>query len=298
MAEADSTKPTKECATCGAAFTPRQYNQKYCSRACNDRNKATCLTCGVDYYTTRNSRGKYCSVACSLKQTHAARRLARREKEDALRERNQGKACRVSIEPCICCERELVGPRPSATWAGKFCRSCKDALGNAIGTHPNRLELLRLKAHGRKCEVCGDVFRPYQETTAVCSKACEKQTDKYKRARLAEKLKRRAMKRTNGPYETIDPIAVFQRDGWACYLCGTETPRRLRGTIDDSAPELDHIDPLSNGGTHTWANVACACRKCNQDKSDNSVVEICGQLVVVPGSGKSQGARGRAATRA
>jgi 5-methylcytosine-specific restriction endonuclease McrA len=40
----------------------------------------------------------------------------------------------------------------------------------------------------------------------------------------------------------------------------------LRGTHADRAPELDHILPLAAGGDHTFDNVACACRKCNQAK--------------------------------
>lgn len=32
------------------------------------------------------------------------------------------------------------------------------------------------------------------------------------------------------------------------------------------APELEHIIPIAMGGTHTWDNVACACRLCNQAK--------------------------------
>jgi len=67
-------------------------------------------------------------------------------------------------------------------------------------------------------------------------------------------------------YESIDPIIVFNRDGWRCHLCGVKTPARLRGKRVATAPEMDHIIPLAVGGTHTYANVACACRKCNQDK--------------------------------
>lgn len=45
----------------------------------------------------------------------------------------------------------------------------------------------------------------------------------------------------------------MDRDGWTCHICGEEAPRELRGTMRWNAPELDHIIPLSAGGSHTVA---------------------------------------------
>ena len=64
-------------------------------------------------------------------------------------------------------------------------------------------------------------------------------------------------------YERVDPIKVFERDGWRCHMCGCKTPASLRGKMVDRAPELDHIVPLAVRGAHTYANTACSCRKCN-----------------------------------
>jgi 5-methylcytosine-specific restriction endonuclease McrA len=65
---------------------------------------------------------------------------------------------------------------------------------------------------------------------------------------------------------SIKPLQVFARDRWRCQLCGVHTPKRLRGSIDSRAPELDHIVPIAAGGGHTWDNVQCACRSCNNNK--------------------------------
>ena len=73
--------------------------------------------------------------------------------------------------------------------------------------------------------------------------------------------------------ESVDPFKVFDRDGWVCQMCGVPTPRELRATWEDNAPELDHIIPLSKGGPHTYKNTQCSCRKCNQRKSDKIVVK-------------------------
>jgi len=50
--------------------------------------------------------------------------------------------------------------------------------------------------------------------------------------------------------------------GACCYCGGTE--RKL---------ELDHVLPVSRGGTHTIGNLAMACFRCNRQKSNKTVME-------------------------
>ncbi len=76
-------------------------------------------------------------------------------------------------------------------------------------------------------------------------------------------------------YESINVYRVFDRDGWRCQLCGKDTPPHRRGTRYPNAPELDHRVPMSKGGGHTYANVQCACKACNQAKGNRTTA---GQL--------------------
>ena len=135
------------------------------------------------------------------------------------------------------------------------------------------------RRHGRPCSVCGELFSPHNSSCTECSAKCKRKTPAYlayrqkykntpakKAAKRRYNAKRRAQKLTNGPYREIDPVVVCERDGWSCWICGISTPKHLRGTHDDQAPEMDHIVPLAAGGTHTWGNVACCCRKCNINK--------------------------------
>lgn len=87
-----------------------------------------------------------------------------------------------------------------------------------------------------------------------------------KSGRIAKSRRRARIRNTKN--EPIDPFDVFDAADWTCYLCGEHTPKSLRGTYDNRAPELDHIKPLSKGGTHTLDNVACCCRLCNNIKGD------------------------------
>ena len=67
--------------------------------------------------------------------------------------------------------------------------------------------------------------------------------------------------------EQINHTEVFDAHGWVCHLCGGEISRFA--TSDDwMRVTLDHIIPLSRGGTHTWDNVKPAHWRCNMSKGD------------------------------
>jgi hypothetical protein len=118
----------------------------------------------------------------------------------------------------------------------------------------------------RPCVVCSILFsKPYgmKARRSYCSEECIKEA-KRRRGRIHKSARRAKIRGSR--VERVDPLKVFERDGWRCHICRCPTPKRLRGTYLDKAPELDHVMPLALGGSHTWGNVACACRACNQSK--------------------------------
>lgn len=104
--------------------------------------------------------------------------------------------------------------------------------------------------------------------------ACASEHNKAKRK--ADKVMHKAIRRARESIkaESINPIRVFDLHKWRCQACGSKTPKKLRGTYEDRAPELDHIVSLADGGTHTWANVQCLCRQCNIAKSSRSIGQL------------------------
>ena len=74
--------------------------------------------------------------------------------------------------------------------------------------------------------------------------------------------RRQRMAGTDGHVERIDPLAVYERDGWTCQLChqpidpAAQHPHPL-------SPSLDHRIPLVAGGQHTEDNVWAAHLQCN-----------------------------------
>lgn len=159
------------------------------------------------------------------------------------------------------------------SWA--LCQACladaAKAKARAAATEAAKA-VHRAAARQTTCRGCGSVFCPlYGHSLAGFCDPCSK--DNERAIKRAGKAKRRAAQR--GVHaESLDPLKVFARDGWRCQLCKRKTPVNKRGTYDDDAPELDHIVPLSKGGPHTYANTQCACRRCNQLKSDRPLGQM------------------------
>lgn len=167
----------------------------------------------------------------------------------------------------------------------KWCSGCREMKPvEAFSQDKNRCDGLQ----GR-CKDCGAAYRAansqkertYRAANAeriTARKAARYAADPKKvRARnaaysaanpeivRAAASRRRARKR-QADYDPnvtlLDVIALF---GAGCYICGVKT--------DPSAPprtrfkaELEHVVPLSRGGSHTLANLRCACHPCNQVK--------------------------------
>jgi hypothetical protein len=99
--------------------------------------------------------------------------------------------------------------------------------------------------------------------------------DKLGRSRHGRDAQRRirsalisAMKRAKffgwptADFVEIDPLDIFVRDRWLCHVCGEECdPDAPFGSR--LAPQMDHVVGVALGGSHTPANVACCCSRCN-----------------------------------
>lgn len=154
---------------------------------------------------------------------------------------------------CAQCAIGFIAERPS----GRFCSAkCRNR-------HDNKKKQMAARDRTpRPCKQCARQFTPtYGHLLQVyCSHACRRA---FANARSTGNTHRRRAKKYGGRYEHFDPKLVFERDSWTCRICGVGTTG-APGT--PTAPELDHIKPMSVGGDHTPANTQCACRSCNQRK--------------------------------
>jgi 5-methylcytosine-specific restriction protein A len=73
-------------------------------------------------------------------------------------------------------------------------------------------------------------------------------------------LKENKMKRKDNPSDQAK-LRVLRLCGYKCSYCGVSG--------SEAELEIDHIIPISKGGSNHLANLTTACRSCNQSKSDS-----------------------------
>lgn len=59
---------------------------------------------------------------------------------------------------------------------------------------------------------------------------------------------------------------VFKRDSFTCQYCGSKPP--------DVVLEIDHIDPVANGGDNSELNLITACENCNAGKAAKRLDDV------------------------
>ena len=63
---------------------------------------------------------------------------------------------------------------------------------------------------------------------------------------------------------------MAERQNWRCCYCG----ERMDGQGDNpNAPSVEHVIPLSKGGTDAPGNLVAACRRCNSKRSSTYWLE-------------------------
>lgn len=77
--------------------------------------------------------------------------------------------------------------------------------------------------------------------------------------------------------EVFAPLDVHARDGWTCQLCWQPIDPDVAWP-DSASPSLDHIIPLSKGGSHCMTNVQSAHLGCNSSKGDKDMADAVAAL--------------------
>lgn len=196
------------------------------------------------------AKPRYCSNACKQKAHRLGFRLRYPD--------GYTPPCRVAPrqpKPCLHCGMTTTRPRFCSVRCSAIARDRRNGVAEFI-------------PEDRVCDECGSVYRNGALVQRYCGEPCRKRVSDRKRNHLRRVL-------TKGDEaESFDPLEVLARDGWRCHICGVKTPKRLRGTTDLRAPELDHIIPLALGGEHSRKNTACSCRRCNLVKGSKPLGQL------------------------
>jgi 5-methylcytosine-specific restriction endonuclease McrA len=224
------------CPRCGEE---NDSNQSYCRPCMSAYRKArreklqptiSCGTCGKAFTKTR-SRQLYCSLPCKREPQYAAKRVT------------------ATCGRCLHCGDEFVGRSDK-----KFCsKECGFSAWN--GQDYNKQQRARAK-RAKAREVAAN--RPPRITkSAEEIRAYRSEWKRINRLRATATEERRRVAKRNAP--TVDFTheelkARFSMWAMTCWMCGRP------------ATAMDHVKPISAGGSHMLANLRPACSRCNSSK--------------------------------
>jgi 5-methylcytosine-specific restriction endonuclease McrA len=245
----------KACEFCSKEFETNNSIKIYCSSTCrrkrkyieNEKGKVrnytyNCKNCGKDYNPKNKDRDSFCSRDCYFKYlkikavvNESNRNIVKQEKK------------KVNAEVKIKKQNQL-----------KLKRLLK------------RLLKTKVKLKEITCKECGDLFNTDKPNNIYCSIQCKNKRNNR------QKYIREIRKRTNGFIDNdITLMKLYERDNGICQICGEKCDNYDFKTINDvfitgnNYPSIDHVYPISKGGSHTWDNIQLAHRICNSIKSDN-----------------------------
>lgn len=131
-----------------------------------------------------------------------------------------------------------------------------------------RIAIRDSKKHTVECSECGKQFVTTLTKHRFCSTKCSgRHSNRLREHKRNERII------NNGEYDrTITLPKLYMRDGGVCHICGKQVNMNTN-TNDDEYGSIDHLIPLSKGGTHTWGNVSLAHRRCNTIKSNRVMIQ-------------------------
>lgn len=241
---------TKTCEWCGKIFKPSNHAthiQRFCSDYCRQYNfwkdkerpkqpkkKVNCKYCNTLY--EKIGRSNYCSDICKEKQYE--------------KDKNKGRKIRLYKIYCKCCGNKTWS-KNNKIYCSYYCKE-----------RHRSTRRKNLKRRLKKCKICNSW---HSKRGVYCSVKCGKKAHKH---RSSERM---ILARKNGQFDAdIDIYKLIERDGGRCYLCGDDV-LFLYNFNHPKYPTIEHVVPISKGGTHSWDNVMVACRDCNTRKKTKSL---------------------------
>ena len=132
--------------------------------------------------------------------------------------------------------------------------------------HANRDKIVERMARYRDAHP--EYFRQknyeHYHANAEARKAANRQYTKDNRESMVVKAQRYRARKQAAFIEDVTFETIILRDGESCAYCG-EVPELVH---------LDHVHPLSRGGTHEASNLVIACATCNLQKGAKPLEEF------------------------
>lgn len=247
---------TKTCGRCkvdkpltAEFFEPRGHSFRGTCRECRNERKLLgkeqykfiCKHCKEEYLAKEANRSTYCSRDCFFADIKAGSKPKKQP----------------PVTTCKICASNFQPHRLGVLFCSDDCRRERDRRKSITYYKLHLAADVVNEERSLTCRYCNDLFQTTRSNIVYCSISCQKK---------ASKSERRHRKRG----QFVAPVyrnEIIKRDKGVCQICKTKVDMRVKAPHPLSA-SLDHIIPLSKGGTHEPANVQLAHFLCNSIKSD------------------------------
>ena len=257
------------CLNCGQEFEPHTKRQWYCSERCSmaayrkhppsTAKTLICKQCGQEFKPKVNDRTTFCSRECAFgcKRDRAG---ARREIEAALKAQPN--------RTCVICGKAYTGK--------SGCHCSGECRKESARRKQKARDVKNHKTRVVKCRECGAAFitKYGDKRKSFCSPRCNNRHNKKANPEQKRDSNHRRRARMNGRrVSRVNRQEIFNRDNWICQICHKPVNRELKNPHPKSA-SLDHIIPLSLGGSHEPINCQLAHMICNSYKRDQAHAQL------------------------
>jgi hypothetical protein len=255
------------CKHCGKEFSSNQPQAKFCCGKCRHKYRKKhyritepfiCKYCGKEFHPKGYDRTTYCSRECAF-----ADRVAKpKEKRKPI---------------CVICGKEFEGRLNSKYCSDECYEKYKKDKYLKYKNSDKYLSDLEKQRNNYKpkniytkiCKYCGLEYKTSNNRSKYCSKKCATKSYNISESRREERRRYRARK--VGAYiKPVNTMEIYKRDKGVCQICGKKVNKKLIYPHPMSM-SLDHIIPLSEGGTHEPKNVQLTHFQCNSIKSNGTL---------------------------
>lgn len=143
---------------------------------------------------------------------------------------------------------------------GNRCGVCRQRMSDQS---VRRIRAIVGKVLQQRCRECGGYAGYYQHRCVECRQIKQLQDKRKKREQKGYRARCRKYGVFYDPAVTLQ--SIFDRDGGRCEYCDRKVSRNRSDWR--KVATIDHVTPLSRGGTHTFDNVVLACMECNTKKA-------------------------------
>jgi len=282
------------CLICKEMFVSSRKDQAYCSKKCNKKawkkrnrqNNADLMRRGNRFTTDQGYSDRVTAFSSRLEYVgnNGSDYLYVLCKDCGSVFQKSKESFKPSHRGCVQC------PKCEGILLEKIRREKNEAEAVKQKERQRKLEIKEAEAKAKAeariktyiCERCGEQFRS-DRVKKYCSDLCaRRQAD-------ANKEYRRRTRKNAQFKDNISLEVLAKRDKNRCWICGKKVNWHDFKTRSDGAflardnyPSIDHVKPLSRGGSHTWENVRLAHRGCNTKKSASlTITEADGQLMMI-----------------